>query len=64
LLLTDPSNYEGGNLEFMLSKKIDTAKKDRGTVVAFPAYRLHRVTPVTKGIRKSIVVWVTGPQFR
>lgn len=64
LQLSDPSEYEGGNLEFMINKEGHVAKKDRGLVVAFPSYRLHRVTPVTKGVRKSIVVWTTGPQFR
>ena len=64
LQLSDPSEYEGGNLEFMINKGGHVAQKDRGLVVAFPSYRLHRVTPVTKGIRKSIVVWTTGPQFR
>jgi PKHD-type hydroxylase len=64
LLLSDPKDYQGGDLEFMSGKNAERAKKDRGTVVAFPAYRLHRVSPVTKGVRKSIVVWTTGPQFR
>jgi len=64
LQLSDPSEYEGGNLEFMINKNGHVAKKDRGLVVVFPSYRLHRVTPVTKGVRKSIVVWTTGPQFR
>jgi PKHD-type hydroxylase len=48
----------------MNGKDVTVANRERGLVVAFPAYRLHRVTPVTKGIRKSIVVWTTGPQFR
>ena len=64
LQLSDPSEYEGGKLEFMNGKDVTVAARERGLVVVFPAYRLHRVTPVTKGIRKSIVVWTTGPQFR
>lgn len=64
LQISDPNDYEGGDLEFMIGKNADRAKKERGLVVAFPSYRLHRVTPVTKGVRKSIVVWTTGPQFR
>lgn len=64
LQLSDPREYEGGNLEFMIGKNVDVAKRERGLVVAFPSYRLHRVTPVTKGVRKSIVVWTSGPQFR
>jgi PKHD-type hydroxylase len=30
----------------------------------FPSFRLHRVTPVTSGVRKTLVVWSTGPAFR
>jgi len=62
--LTDPSRYEGGVLEFNIGNSIVSAPKDRGAVIAFASYMLHRVTPVTSGIRKSIVVWVTGPAFR
>jgi PKHD-type hydroxylase len=36
----------------------------KGMVILFPSWVIHRVTPVTKGVRKSIVVWVTGPKFR
>jgi len=64
LQLSDPADYEGGTLEFMSGKDAVAAQRDRGLLVAFPAYKLHRVTPVTKGVRKSIVVWTTGPQFR
>jgi len=32
-------------------------------LLIFPSYLWHRVTPVTKGIRKSLVAWVIGPQF-
>jgi PKHD-type hydroxylase len=64
LQLSDPQEYEGGNLEFMIGRDIDVAGRERGLVVAFPSYRLHRVTPVTKGVRKSIVVWTAGPHFR
>lgn len=64
LQLTDPEEYEGGDLLLMGSKDPSQAPKVRGLVTAFPAFRLHKVTPVTKGIRKSIVVWITGPAFR
>ena len=40
------------------------AHKARGTLVAFPSYVMHRVTPVTSGTRKSLVAWVAGPKFR
>jgi PKHD-type hydroxylase len=63
LQLTDPSRYEGGELQFNAGN-IGIAPKDRGAAIAFPAYVVHRVTPVTAGTRKAIVAWVTGPRFR
>lgn len=62
--LTDPDDYEGGELELKPEGEIITANKKRGHAVAFPSYTLHRVTPVTRGTRHSLVVWVTGPPFR
>ena len=63
LQLTDPSRYEGGELEFN-GGNIVCAPKDRGAAIAFPSYIVHRVTPVTAGTRKAIVAWITGPSFR
>lgn len=62
--LSDPARYEGCDLQFHARSRIETAPRERGTVIAFPSYVLHRVTPCTKGTRKSIVAWTTGPQFR
>lgn len=62
--LSDPQEYEGGELQFMTSRKITNAPKGKGITVIFPSYFLHRVTPVTKGIRKSLVIWITGKAFR
>lgn len=62
--LTDPSEYEGGNLQVMVGPKIQTVRKQRGFVVAFPSYILHQVTPVTQGTRQSLVAWASGPQFK
>jgi PKHD-type hydroxylase len=64
LQLTDPSEYEGGNLQIMTSADVLTVRKQRGLVVAFPSYVLHQVTPVTKGNRQSLVSWVSGPAFK
>lgn len=33
-------------------------------LTAFPSYTMHRVTPVTRGVRKALVAWVNGPDFR
>lgn len=64
LQLSDPDEYEGGDLELLLSADPVKLKKQKGLVCAFPSWTLHRVTPVTKGIRKTLVVWVVGPKFR
>lgn len=64
LQLTDPSQYEGGNLQLMTGVEPTTVQKRRGLIVAFPSYQLHQVTPVTQGTRQSLVAWVTGPAFK
>lgn len=64
LQLSEPDSYRGGNLQIMTSASFTDVRKERGVVAAFPSYVLHRVTPVTQGIRKTIVIWITGPQFR
>jgi PKHD-type hydroxylase len=64
LQLSDPSEYEGGDLQLMYSKDLTTIKKEKGFVVAFPSHMLHRVTPVTSGTRRTLVVWAAGPAFR
>ena len=64
LQLTDPSEYEGGDLEFLTAPGPILAKKQKGLIYAFPSWVLHRVTPVTSGVRRSLVVWVSGPKFK
>ena len=64
LQLSDPSEYEGGDLELLTDSEPLKVDKQKGLVTAFPSYVLHRVTPVTRGIRKTIVVWLTGPRFK
>jgi PKHD-type hydroxylase len=64
LQLTDPSQYEGGNLQVMTGGQPETVRKQRGLIVAFPSYVVHQVTPVTQGSRQSLVAWVSGPAFR
>lgn len=60
LILND--DYQGGNLEMFDTKPI--GKLAPGSLVLFPSYHVHRVTPVTKGERWSLVLWVSGPRFR
>ena len=64
LQLACPSQYEGGNLEILVTGEPHKMPKERGLLVAFPAWTLHQVTPVTKGHRQSLVAWVSGPNFK
>ena len=56
--LSDSDEYEGGELEFNLGGHYPKGHRGKGNVVIFPSFYLHRVTPVTKGTRKSFVLWV------
>ena len=62
--LSEGAGYDGGDLEVRAIHPIDMAPRERGCLVAFAANALHRVTPVTRGVRKSLVIWATGPEFR
>jgi len=64
LQLSDESEYEGGELQTFTSPNEITVIKRKGLIAAFPSWTLHRVTPVTKGTRKTLVVWIAGPQFK
>ncbi|NDV02507.1 2OG-Fe(II) oxygenase [Pseudoroseicyclus tamaricis] len=62
--LSEPEEYEGGALEIMPSGHVVAAERGRGAATLFPSYLLHRVTPVTAGVRQSLTVWAHGPAFR
>lgn len=64
LQLSDPDDYEGGDLELKFGEDNQTASRERGMICLFPSWSLHRVTPVTKGTRYSLVAWVSGPPFK
>lgn len=64
LQLSEGSAYEGCDLQLQADGDIQNAPRSRGTLIAFPSYALHRVTPIRKGVRKSLVVWAAGPEFR
>ena len=69
--LTSPEEYEGGNLKFDLGKhnkggqfhEADVAR-EQGTIIVFPSYINHCVTPVTRGTRYSLVLWCSGRPFK
>lgn len=63
--LSDDDEYEGGELEFNQGGNGGVmAPKGIGTVVIFPSYLMHRVNKVTKGTRRSFVLWVGGDHYR
>lgn len=65
LQLTDGDEYEGGDFEFNECQNPPSEQlRKKGTVLVFPSYLQHRVLPVTKGTRKSLVAWFRGPRWR
>jgi len=62
--LSDPSDYEGGDLELLVGDKPEKCERGRGIATFFPSWTLHRVTPVTSGTRYSMVCWISGPPFK
>ena len=69
--LSDPKDYKGGELEFQFRNQDDPTitKKcleilPKGSIVVFPSYIWHRVKPVTKGTRYSLVMWNLGYPFK
>jgi PKHD-type hydroxylase len=64
LQLSEPSEHEGGELELWCDRDPISARKEQGLGIVFPAPVLHRVRPVTRGRRHSLVAWAPGPRFR
>lgn len=76
LVLSKPDNFEGGELQFyngdrpmedmgeITAEQVTNDIKAQGSVICFDSRDFHRVTPVTKGVRHSIVCWTVGPNFK
>lgn len=64
--LSEADEYEGGDLEFNKGGDVGgfIAPRGAGVVVIFPSYMFHRVTKVTKGTRRSFVLWLGGDHYR
>lgn len=63
IALSDSDSYEGGEFQIVPNGKIDdpvSIKMKKGDVAFFASWMPHRVKPVTKGIRKSLVAWIMG----
>lgn len=65
LILSDPEEYTGGELQFHYDKNFFySTRPEKGTAVVFPAWVPHRVRPVKSGKRISLVAWMNGPCFK
>ena len=65
--LTDPRRYRGGDLllkDVMGNVVAVERLRARGSVIVFPSPVLHIASPVTRGVRQSLVAWVLGPSLR
>lgn len=64
LQLSDPNDYENGDLQMNIGSEILTVPKGKGILCFFPSFILHRVTPLSSGVRKSLVTWLCGANLR
>lgn len=65
--LSKPTDYEGGKLELDVTECQEVPGPEmyeQGSIIVFPSFLSHQVTPVTKGTRYSLVSWHEGPKFR
>lgn len=63
ILLSDPSEFEGGVLQ-LKGLENETLLDKQGSIIVFPSFIEHKVTPVTKGVRHTAVTWAIGPSFK
>ena len=61
--LTDENTYEDCDLMIQNGDKLVTTNKNQGSIIIFPSFMMHQVTPIKKGIRNSLVLWAYGPPF-
>lgn len=57
-------DYSGGDFKIKTGAEDASVKLNRGDMLVFPSFILHKVEPVTEGVRKSLVGWVVGPKFK
>jgi PKHD-type hydroxylase len=59
-------DFEGGQFYMNVGSEAQAFEIEmkRGRIILFPSFLIHRVAPVTKGVRKSLVAWILGPKFR
>ena len=59
--LSRPDEYDGGDLELFFGLEPIKIPQEPGSLIVFPSSVLHRVKPVTRGVRRGIVGWMLGP---
>ena len=64
--LSNSNEYTGGDFELNdgTGNTLPNDIRDRGTVLVFPSFLMHRVTPVTQGTRETLVAWFEGRKFK
>jgi PKHD-type hydroxylase len=63
--LSESDEYEGGDLEIWQGgQSVQVSPRGAGNVIIFPSYMMHRVTKVSKGTRRSFVLWVGGQHYK
>lgn len=62
--LSPAEDYEGGELHLFTDQDFVPQFQEQGEAILFPSWTPHMVSPVTKGTRYALAVWVSGPQFR
>jgi len=64
LQLSDATEYEGGELQMNTGGSVINVPKEKGLICFFPSFVLHRVTPLSSGLRRSLVTWLCGANLR
>ena len=64
LQLSNPDEYEGGDLQMNTGGSILNIPREKGLICFFPSFVLHRVTPLSSGLRRSLVTWLCGANLR
>ncbi len=62
--LSKSKDYSGGDLEINYGGTAHSMDREIGTLIAFPSFALHRVTPIRMGERLSMAIWAHGPVFQ
>lgn len=63
--LSNPDTYTGSDLLFLkVGDSYYDPIRQRGSIIMFPSFMFHQVTPITSGVRYSLVSWIIGPPFK